>query len=345
MRDNGDTVALAFSGGLASAMLLRFLASIRSGPPDDDEYPERGYCKFDLHAIHVDTATSEDPIADIWRNSFDLQENGNLKGVQLHCLRIEDVFDEDPDRKSKLQALLDSAIDATAREDLLTVLTWHLIINKAQSLNCNKLLRGDCSTRLAVRLVAQSCKGRGYSIPADTGCIADARHKNPVVFYPFREVSLKELAMAAHYYKLQYRTEQPSLILSSGKNNSINILSEGFVSALQEQNPGAIGNLLSVASRLKGFDFSDPPDMIQTISERNRRKKLPGQCMADKAQLKCELFCMLCFAPLPPSNQIKDYCWVCRSQLLTSRAAIDGLPKMERSEMKELISGYLLIHE
>lgn len=53
----------------------------------------------------------------------------------------------------------------TGREDLQEVLRNELLLKVAARLQCNKIARGDCATRVAVRTVASSAKGAGYALP------------------------------------------------------------------------------------------------------------------------------------------------------------------------------------
>ncbi len=56
--------------------------------------------------------------------------------------------------------------DVTGREDLIESLRNALLLHVAARLGYNKLARGDCATRVAVRTIASAAKGAGFSLPA-----------------------------------------------------------------------------------------------------------------------------------------------------------------------------------
>ena len=56
--------------------------------------------------------------------------------------------------------------DATGREDLVEALRRAALLAKAMELGCSKVALGDCATRAAVRVIAQSAKGAGFALPA-----------------------------------------------------------------------------------------------------------------------------------------------------------------------------------
>jgi hypothetical protein len=56
--------------------------------------------------------------------------------------------------------------DVTGREDLQEALRNKLLLQVAADLHFNKIARGDCATRIAVRTISGSAKGAGYALPA-----------------------------------------------------------------------------------------------------------------------------------------------------------------------------------
>ena len=57
--------------------------------------------------------------------------------------------------------------DARGREDLVAALRRARLLAKARQLGCSKIAVGDCATRAAVHVIAQSAKGAGFALPAD----------------------------------------------------------------------------------------------------------------------------------------------------------------------------------
>ncbi len=54
----------------------------------------------------------------------------------------------------------------TGREDLIESLRNALLVRMAAKLGYNKVARGDCATRVAVRTIASAAKGAGFALPA-----------------------------------------------------------------------------------------------------------------------------------------------------------------------------------
>jgi hypothetical protein len=358
-----DSIAVAFSGGPSSSMLLHFLANIKAASIGTNghgngngngngvhQYPDKGRVRFKLHILHVAQLEAEDREEEgeeegeedkrqqqrlsspSYHNDDDdddkiykaadaaLQSSTVTPGVHIcpdadiyfHTVKLASLFErashndnnthggQHHQKQQKLNQLLCTIKDATGREDTLSHLTWHLLIQTATHLGCSKLLRADTSTRLAVRTIAAVSKGQGYTLPAEAGCIADLRYAKylnpqaPIVLYPMRDVGMKYVALASHYLKLP--TVHSSLaevvgqiMKSRGGNDtdvavmklvnhptSINVFTEGFVAGLQEQNPGAAGNVLAVVGRLVKFPWTDPPLLIDRENKKKKEKKEKG---------------------------------------------------------------------
>ncbi|XP_015272847.1 PREDICTED: cytoplasmic tRNA 2-thiolation protein 2 [Gekko japonicus] len=81
----------------------------------------------------------------------------------------------------------------TAKEELLQTLRNHLILHVARTNGYTKVMMGDSCTRVAVKLLANLCLGRGAFLAGDTG-FSDSRHGDVLVLRPMREYSAKEIA-------------------------------------------------------------------------------------------------------------------------------------------------------
>ncbi|KAL4435854.1 hypothetical protein ABPG77_000616 [Micractinium sp. CCAP 211/92] len=234
----GETVALAFSGGPASAALLRFLTELRN--PRIDR-PARGKVSFNLHILHIDESTARGlgpeaaaaARASVAAAAAQYVCSGSGTGVSYHCVPLEAVFEEqcnseeaegreageaaksaDPlaalaactsseQQRQRLQSLLGAVRDRTGGSDLARHLRTHLLLRCAATLGCSRVARGDCATTLATHIVAAASKGCGYSLPGDVQLL-DARHGAalPSFFLPLREVSARELRTLSSHWRL-----------------------------------------------------------------------------------------------------------------------------------------------
>ncbi|PRW60032.1 Cytoplasmic tRNA 2-thiolation 2 [Chlorella sorokiniana] len=290
----GDRLALAYSGGPASAALLHFLAQLRN--PRTDR-PARGKVSFTLHIIHIDesAALGQSPeqqaasTASVAAAAAQYCE-GSEGGVTYHCLPLETVFDEGsaaatadgsstaagsgssslfsaaprPEQRQRLQSLLASVSDPTGRQDLSRHLRTRLLLRAAAELGCARLARGDCATALAAHIVAAASKGCGYSLAGDVRLV-DARHGSrlPPVFLPLREVSARELGVVCARWRLPLA--DPSALgravgpAAAVDKKNINALAAAFVAGMEAHNPGSVPNILNTISKLEAFPWNDPP--------------------------------------------------------------------------------------
>ncbi|KAL6755988.1 hypothetical protein V8C86DRAFT_127885 [Haematococcus lacustris] len=208
-----------------------------------------------------------------------------------------------------LQQLVGGVRDVTGREDLVAHLRLRLLRQLASRLGCSKLALGDSANTLAVRIISDTAKGRGYSLPADIALV-DARcgWAAPVMVRPCKEVTAKELVLfcsvlagipAAHTAHRRHRglpgpVALPSLaVLSPRAHHSLNDLSEAFVNNIQVTLPSIMFTILRTASALKPFAWND-------IDALNVARAGGAAAIGWDTELA---LCSLCSAPVPPAAQ------------------------------------------
>lgn len=69
------------------------------------------------------------------------------------------------DKTARLQRLFSALPSPTSRMDLLSILRTRLIVEVAKSRGCEAVLWGDTTTKLAEKTLAETAKGRGFSLP------------------------------------------------------------------------------------------------------------------------------------------------------------------------------------
>ncbi|GLC59931.1 hypothetical protein PLESTB_001555300 [Pleodorina starrii] len=159
-------------------------------------------------------------------------------------------------REARLQALLQSVPDPTGREDLVRTLRTRLLAAVAGGLGAAKVLRGDTATVLAARIISDTAKGRGYSLPGGIQLL-DARgaaRGEPAVLQPMREVTLKEAVFFCRLRGLE--AVQLPYSRAAGERRSVNALAASFVDSLQANLPSTIFTILRTAAALKPFPFN-----------------------------------------------------------------------------------------
>jgi hypothetical protein len=237
----------------------------------------------------------------------------------------------------RLLELLAAVDDSTGREDLVVHLTEALLLRAAAAAGCSRLLLGDCASRLAVRVIADAAKGRGFSLPADIQLL-DARllpekgSGPPCVVRPLREVTFKELVQVCQHRGIawsdhsaagpkQQQQQQPAAPAAAGTGGqrgrggsgpaaggSVNALAEKFVDEMQQGLPASIYTIIKTASHLRPFGFNDVMAVPEAadflvppnVRQQQRLEQQQRQQGADGSSCGAHSqLCSICRAPLP----------------------------------------------
>jgi cytoplasmic tRNA 2-thiolation protein 2 len=161
----------------------------------------------------------------------------------------------------QLALLVSSLTSATARADVLSTLRTRLIVEYAKQTNCESILWGDSTTRLAEKTLAETAKGRGYSLPWQ---VSDGMSPLGVQFhYPLRDVLKKELVSYVDLAKpeLSSLVYEPSLGATqasmSSKNTTIDDLMKQYFESVEENFPSIVSNVVRTTGKLE----SPPADV------------------------------------------------------------------------------------
>ncbi|KAF1924217.1 uncharacterized protein M421DRAFT_95623 [Didymella exigua CBS 183.55] len=187
------------------------------------------------------------PLHDVFRT---ISEDATLQD-----LVAEAVDGENPSNQEKLAVLINSLTSATARADVLSTLRTRLIVEHAKSACCQSILWGDSTTALAEKTLAETCKGRGFSLPWQVG---DGRAPFGVYFhYPLRDVLKKELVsyigladsgLASLVYESSPGATQAS---TSSKNTTIDDLMKQYFESVEENFPSIVSNVVRTSGKLE----------------------------------------------------------------------------------------------
>jgi len=162
------------------------------------------------------------------------------------------------DWKEQLQGLLGALPTPTSRMDVLQILRTRLITGLARKHACEAILWGDTTTRLAEKTLAETAKGRGFSIPWQT---SDGDSPYGVKFlYPLRDLLKKELAV---YVLLDVPTPLRPLCFgvaeeeegkrkyaAVGKGITIDELMTQYFEGIERQYPSIVANVVRTAGKL-----------------------------------------------------------------------------------------------
>jgi cytoplasmic tRNA 2-thiolation protein 2 len=392
----GDTALLALSGGAASAGLLCCMAAMQA--PPDALHPIRNKLPYQLSVLHIDCAMPAQPQQQLQAQLAALAAAAEYTQQQPLLLHVSDVFctqqelqqllqqapsqpdqqqeprqQQPPQHLQQLQELVAAISDPTGREDLVTHLRDQLLLRSASVLGCSRLLRGDSASRMAVRVIAEAAKGRGFSLPADIQNM-DGRLMQtggPAVLQPLREVTHKELQELCRFKGLPLLHEGSSSSSSgsgglgggSGSSSSVNTLAERFVGEMEGSLPASIYTIIRTAAHLEPFGFSDAPALVPQAAEalknnlnQKRKQQLAGAAQQQHADGSAHCvptqsswqLCSICRAPLPAApaqaggtgDGSSRLCYSCNRQILQqvkpAAAAVAAKPLLLEEKMQRL---------
>ncbi|ELR22771.1 uncharacterized protein ACA1_149390 [Acanthamoeba castellanii str. Neff] len=260
---------LAFSGGPSSRALLHGVAQCTMG---------RGTkALYDVHVLHIDQSRITGiPDADRVEQQEEMKRVVESYGLRLDILPLEAVTSlpgvvpegavkekeekEEEDSGLQLQRLFDRTTTLTSREDLLAYLRTHLLASVAAQREASWVCVGDSATRIAVDMIADTCKGRAFGLP-DRLSFIDTRYPGLLWVRPMKEFLAQEVALYNHFAQLS-AVFIPQLDTKTSKMASINHLAEAhwgewaragilaFLAGLQADFPHTIHTLLRSGDKL-----------------------------------------------------------------------------------------------
>ncbi len=155
--------------------------------------------------------------------------------------------------EDKLDGLLSSLPSATSRCDVLSTLRTRLIVEVAKEKGCEGVFWGDSTTRLAEKTLAETAKGRGFSLPWQ---ISDGASPHGLDFkYPLRDVLRKELVTFSALTSPPLTTlmlEQPQAahLSASAKSTTIDDLMSQYFETVEENYPSIVANVVRTSGKL-----------------------------------------------------------------------------------------------
>ncbi|USP82029.1 uncharacterized protein yc1106_09303 [Curvularia clavata] len=206
------------------------------------QYPDHEYASLSLH--------------DVFRL---VPQDASLKTLlPLDELKTELSPEE------QLAHMINSLTSATARADVISTLRTRLIVEHARLADCESILWGDSTTTLAQKTLAETAKGRGFSLPWQ---ISDGESPFGLQFhYPLRDVLKKELISYVNMAdcdlaSLIHETSSgPTQASTSSKNTTIDDLMKQYFESVEENFPSIVANVVRTTGKLQARPdaLSDP---------------------------------------------------------------------------------------
>jgi cytoplasmic tRNA 2-thiolation protein 2 len=284
---------LGLSLGTSSSVLLHII----------NDYVEALLAKgrrspFDLDIVYVDTSTSDQP-NELLQTTLDPYRQRyprlNFEIIPLTAvLGIPSVdWSALPSLKPKvspaeqLRDLFERLPSATSRADILRLFVRHLVIYTALSRSCQAVLFGHSTTTLGALTLAETAKGRGFSLPwqindgvlpvgsfsstaaavdrdgpAEADPLAD---KNSIrVHYPLRELFRKELVTYTTFttppltdmIPAEEEVDRANSVVSH-RDLSIDEVMARYFADVEDNYPSIVANVVRTTAKLSRLDADE----------------------------------------------------------------------------------------
>eukprot|EP00842_Homolaphlyctis_polyrhiza_P003183 jgi/Hompol1/3866/HPOL_003397-RA len=270
---DGTRLMVALSGGPSSRALLHVLADFcridPSNPHRHIKFPDFRVCYVDQSAVlgNNDSVQSIVDLCQQYGCELDIVPLEALFETQtMAILETTDWLDkraamliseqrtaENLNRTAAIKRIFDDAHTTSSKEDLLNILTMHLLLQTSTKRECGALLLGDSANLIAVRVIANTSKGRGLSLPSD---ISDTDWFPGVhVLRPLRDALPKEIGIYNHLLHLD-SIVHPTLTTMMPAKTSIDRLTEEFIYGLDQEFPATVTTVIRTAFKIK-TEFSN----------------------------------------------------------------------------------------
>ncbi|RDL39711.1 Cytoplasmic tRNA 2-thiolation protein 2 [Venustampulla echinocandica] len=262
---------LPFSFGPSSASLLYMLDQHIQG-----QFDRRRRAAYELYVVHIDlyldpadrkdaSELLEKYEARFPRHTYlsiGLEEALLLDDIDWKALNIERPPETDVQRPAaeRLQHLLGSMSSATSRADIASTLLTRLLVDTAKRNNCDSVLFGDSTTRLAEKTLTETAKGRGFALPWQ---VSDKASPYGIAFnYPLRDLLKKEIVAyttltTPPLSDLVIYQEPLSHISASSKSTTIDDLMAQYFQSVEENYPSIVANVVRTSSKLQSPTTDD----------------------------------------------------------------------------------------
>jgi len=258
---------LPLSFGPSSASLLHILDHQIQG-----QYDRMNRAAYELYVVYVDlyvdaadrkysAALLEKYKARYPRyaySSIGLEEALLLDSIDWSSLGLDKapVIDSQKPSTERLQELMASMPSPTSRVDIISTFLTRLLVDVAKKNECEAILFGDSTTRLAEKTLTQTAKGRGFSLPWQ---VSDGMSPYGIGFnYPLRDLLKKELVTftslpSPPLTELIIFQEPSSHISASSKLTTIDDLMTQYFESVEENYPSIVANVVRTSSKLEAL--------------------------------------------------------------------------------------------
>ncbi|KAI9297016.1 hypothetical protein K502DRAFT_363683 [Neoconidiobolus thromboides FSU 785] len=233
---NCQNMLLAFSGGISSRAMLQLVKNFTT--------PHNKY--GNILVCHID----ESIVLDNCNNNVnELESIVQGYNFEYKKINLESIYQQDEnENKRRLLELLNSLSNLTEKEDLIQNLKHTLLVQIAKESNSSMLLLGDSSTTIAIKTIALTSKGRGFSLPFEIATESNC-YQGVTLIRPMRDSINKEIAMFNYFNQLSTPWLSTIYTKKPGRS-SIFRLTEEFIINLDNGFPSTVSTIVRTANKL-----------------------------------------------------------------------------------------------
>lgn len=223
-----DNLLLCCSGGYSSRAMLQLFYDTFS----ENERKHLNVCKATL--LYIDDGEI--------KGNTEYQRKEDVEMMKKICenysYRLEII-------KMDLKVAEEEFKKFKNKEDIFHILIEKHIVEFARKNKFQKVLLGQNGTRMASKLISETSKGRGGSLPFILDFV-DKHYEDVQLLNPMRNLISKEVGFYNYYNHLEILK-----IRKLWTDQNINKLSEKFIIKLQDQFPSTVHTILGSLEKVK----------------------------------------------------------------------------------------------
>lgn len=219
-----------------------------------------GRAGYSLHVSHVNSPNENKcSVEEHLRLLRDLYPRYDMDFVTFNTTEAEAFVGEDLSESAEspnIANLVSSTRSPTSQADMLEVALTRTLVRKAKTLGCEGILWGHTTTRLAGKVLSETAKGRGFSLP---WIVTDGPAPFGIDFYfPMRELLSKEVETFAKVQQLPTMILEPdnssNRVPVSSKNSTIDGLMKEYFKSVEKDYPSIVANVVRTTNKLQACE-------------------------------------------------------------------------------------------
>lgn len=139
-----------------------------------------------------------------------------------------------------------------------------MLVHVARRENCSFIFMGDSATRQAIKMIAMTSNGRGYTLPLDVGVDNASSFKDLCIMRPMKDMLSKEIGFYNYFSKIdQYILPAYNFSTMMPAKSSIERLTEEFIVGIEREFSSTVSTICRTITKLQP---SAEMDMTKTCA-------------------------------------------------------------------------------